>query len=225
MNQKQITNSMKPMNQKQIPSSKSHFLAVAVLLLSMSSHVAHATLSISAWNEAPITVGDKTYYYLSASTNLFNNASVEAIEVAGVHSFNLTNLANSVEGDYLEYVIQINDPSNYFALNRTSQNDILGNVTGGSTTNVYSDAFVDLLNTSPLVGTQTGATHTTSGLQTIYVQTLITGVNVSNEIQNVTFDVTQSKDISPVPEVTSSFAMLGLISSGLLLRRRTKHLR
>ena len=30
---------------------------------------------------------------------------------------------------------------------------------------------------------------------------------------------------SPVPEVTSSFTMLGLITSGLLLRRRAKHLR
>ena len=145
------------------------------------------------------------YYYLSASTNLFNNASVEANEVAGVHSFNLTNLANSVGGDYLEYVIQINDPDNYFALNRTSQNDILGNVTGGSTTTVYSDAFATVLNTTPLVGTQTGATYTTNGLQFIYVQTLITGVDgVSNKIQNVTFDVTQSNAI-PEP---STYALL-----------------
>jgi hypothetical protein len=31
--------------------------------------------------------------------------------------------------------------------------------------------------------------------------------------------------ISAVPEVTSSFTMLGLISSGLLLRRRSQGLR
>jgi hypothetical protein len=127
---------------------------------------------------------------------------------------------------YLQYAIQINDPTNYFYLNRTSQNDILGNITGGSTTTVYSDAFSTVLNTTPLVGTQTGATYTTDGRQTIYVQTLITGVNGNtNKIQNVTFDVTQSNDISAVPEVTSSFTMLGLIGSGLLLRRRSKTLR
>lgn len=112
------------------------------------------------------------------------------------------------------------------SVNRTSQNDISGNITGGSTTTVYSDAFSTELNTTPLIGTQTGATYTTSGLQTIYVQTLITGVDGgTNKIQKVTFDVTQSKDISAVPEVTSTFALFGLISSGLLLRRRMKHLR
>ena len=36
---------------------------------------------------------------------------------------------------------------------------------------------------------------------------------------------TASLSMSAVPEVTSSFTMLGLISSGLLLRRRTKALR
>jgi hypothetical protein len=188
----------------------------------MSSHVAHAALT--AWDQGPITVGDKTYYYLSASSNLYVNASVSATEAAGVHSFNLTNLAGSVPGDYLEYVIQINDPDNYFYLNRTSQNDILGNTTGGSTTTVYEDAFVSVLNSTPLVGTQTGATYTTSGLQTIYVQTLIMGIDGgTNKIQNVTFDVTQSKDASAVPEVTSAFSLLVMLSSGLLLRRRTKY--
>ena len=34
-----------------------------------------------------------------------------------------------------------------------------------------------------------------------------------------------SSEFAAVPEVTSSFTLLGLISSGLLLRRRTKHLR
>jgi hypothetical protein len=34
-----------------------------------------------------------------------------------------------------------------------------------------------------------------------------------------------SMSMSAVPEVTSSFTMLGLITSGLLLRRRTKTLR
>jgi hypothetical protein len=37
--------------------------------------------------------------------------------------------------------------------------------------------------------------------------------------------VLTSMTMSAVPEVTSSFTMLGLISSGLMLRRRTKHLR
>jgi hypothetical protein len=167
-------------------------------------------------------VGDKTYFYIIASSNLYNNASVNASEASGIHSFNLTNLAGSVPGDYLQYAMVINDPTNYFALNRTSQKDILGNITGGSTTTVYEDAFSSVLNTTPLVGTQIGLTYTTSGLQTLYVQTLITGVD---GLQSVTFHVTQSKDISAVPEVTSSFSLLGLISSGLLLRRRTKHLR
>jgi len=196
--------------------NKSQFLAVqlskgvimkkfslAVLLLAMSSHVAHASLSL--WNTTPLVAGDKVYYYISASSNLYNNASVSATESGGTHTLNLTNLAGSVVNDYLEYAIVITDPTNYFALNRTSQNDILGNITGGSTTTVYSDAFATVLNTTPLVGTQTGATYTTNGLQFIYVQTLITGVDgVSNKIQNVTFDVTQSNAI-PEP---STYALL-----------------
>jgi hypothetical protein len=210
---------MKPINQRQIPSSKSRSLAV-VLFLAMSSHGAYAALT--AWDAGPIVVGDKMYFYLSASSNLYNNASVEASEAGGIHSFNLTNLAGSQPGDYLQYAIQITEPTNYFALNTTSQVDISGNSTGVSTTTVYSDPFSSVLNTTPLVGTQIGLTYTTSGLQTLYVQTLITGVD---GLQSVTFHVTQSKDISAVPEVTCSFSLLGLISSGLLLRRRTKHLR
>jgi hypothetical protein len=217
---------MKPMNQNQSYTRKSNSLAalLAVPLLAMSSQVAHATLA--AWGQAPITEGDKTYFFLFASPSIYDNASVNATEAAGIHSLNLTNLAAVANNAYLQYAIQINDPTNYFYLNRTSQNDILGNITGGSTTTVYSDAFSTVLNTTPLVGTQTGATYTTDGRQTIYVQTLITGVNGNtNKIQNVTFDVTQSNDISAVPEVTSSFTMLGLIGSGLLLRRRSKTLR
>jgi hypothetical protein len=192
---------------------------LAVLLLAMSSQVAHA--SLAAWDANPITVGDKTYYYLSASLNLFNNASVNASEAAGVHSLNLTNLAGSVPGDYLQYAMQINDPTNYFYLNRTSQNDILGNITGGSTTTVYSDPFSTVLNSTPLVGTQVGATYTTSGLQTIYVQTLITGVDGNlNKIQNVTFDVTQSNAI-PEP---STYALLTIALGvvGFARRRMNK---
>jgi len=37
--------------------------------------------------------------------------------------------------------------------------------------------------------------------------------------------VSAGGDVSPVPEVTSSFTLLGLITGGLMLRRRTKHLR
>ena len=209
------------MNQK--PFSKEVIMKkflLAVLPLAMSSQVAHA--SLTDWSVTPITVGDKVYQYLDSSPNLFNNASVLASEAAGIHSFNLTNLPGSLVGDYLRYAIQITDPTNYFYLNRTSQNDILNNVTGGSTTTVYDDAFVTALNSSVLVGTQVGATYSTIGLQTIYVQTLIGNVDSgTNKIQNVTFDVTQ---INAVPEVTSSFTLFGLISSGLLLRRRTKRL-
>ena len=215
MNQKQIHNIMKPMNQKQILSSKSSFLAV-FLLLPMSSHAA-----LTAWQSTPITVGDKTYQYLSSSLNLFNNASVNSSEAAGIHSFNLTNLAGSIVNDYLEYSIVINDPTNFFYANRTSENDILGNVTGGSTTTVYSDAFITPLNSTSLTGTQTGATYLTSGWQTFYVRTLITGVDgATNKISNVTFDVTQT---NAIPEVTSSFSLLVMLSSGLLLRRRAKY--
>jgi hypothetical protein len=38
-------------------------------------------------------------------------------------------------------------------------------------------------------------------------------------------DINGMQLLYAVPEVTSSFTMLGLISSGLLLRRRSKHLR
>jgi len=37
--------------------------------------------------------------------------------------------------------------------------------------------------------------------------------------------LTSMTSMSAIPEVTSSFTMLGLISSGLLLRRRAKNLR
>lgn len=191
---------------------------LAIPFLALSSHVAHASLAL--WNASPLTVGDKTYYYLASSLNLFNNASVDASESAGVHSFNLSNLAGSVPGDYLQYAIQINDPTNYFYLNRTSQNDILGNLTGGSTTTVYEDSFATVLNSTPLVGTQVGATYTTSGLQTIYVQTVITGVDgETNQIQNVTFDVTQSNSI---PEPTT-YALLTIALGVVGFSRRRKN--
>ena len=40
-----------------------------------------------------------------------------------------------------------------------------------------------------------------------------------------TLTATANANLSAVPEVTSTFTMLGLISSGLLLRRRTKRSR
>jgi hypothetical protein len=189
---------------------------LAVIFFVMSGQGVHAALV--DWSTTPITVGDKIYQYLNSSPNMFNNASVNASEAAGIHSFNFTNLAGAAVNDYLRYAIQITDPTNFFYLNRTSQNDILGNVTGGSTTTVYSDAFTTVLNATPLVGTQTGATYTTSGLQTIYVQTVITGVDgATNQIQNVTFDVTQSNAVVPEP---STYALFSLGLGGLALWKR-----
>ena len=189
---------------------------LAVLLFAMSSQVAHA--SLAAWDGNPITVGDKTYYFIFASPSIYNDASVDASEAAGIHSLNLTNLATVTNNAYLQYAMQINDPTNYFYLNRTSQNDILGNITGGSTTTVYSDAFSTVLNTTPLVGTQTGATYTTNGLQTLYVQTQITNVDAfTHRIQSVNFDVTQS---NAVPE-PSTYALL-CISLGVVGYARKK---
>jgi hypothetical protein len=145
---------------------------------------------------------------------------VDATEAAGVHKFNLTNLTGAVSNEYLQYVVVITDPTNFYWRNRTSENDSLGNITGGSTTEVFNDAFVTSLNSTSLIGTATGATYTLpAGLSTIYVQTTITNVGGLNQIQNVTFDLTQT---NAIPEVTSSFALLAMLSSGLLLRRRTK---
>jgi hypothetical protein len=214
--QNQIPNNMKPMKQKLILSSKISSLAV-FLLLPMSSYAA-----LTAWKTNPILEGDKLYTWISSSANLDAAASVAATESAGVHSFNLSDLGSiSTPGSFVRYSINITDPGNFFYLNRVSENDPLGNSTGGSTTTVFSDlGFSTVLNSTTLVGTGTGPTFTTGPLQWVWVQTTINGVDAgTNKISNVTFDVTQT---SAIPEVTSSFSLLAMLSSGLLLRRRTK---
>lgn len=223
-------NSMKPMNQNQLSSSKSKFLALllAVPFLVMSSQFAHATFTngtLAQWDATDIVVGDKIYNYIDSTFPVATLVNAE--EVEGIHSFNITRLSTSVNNAFLKYSIHITDATNYFYYNRTSENDVLNNVTGGSTTTVYSDAaFSSPLNTTNLLATQQGTAYQTNGCQTFYVKTVITNVNgAANKISNITFDVTQLSDITPVPEVTSSFTLCGLISGGFLLRRRTKRLR
>ena len=163
-------------------------------------------------------MGDKVYTYIDASQSFVFNSSVNATEAAGVHSFNVTNLADASSNDFLKYSITITDNTNYFLYNKTNEVDVLGNINGGSTTTVYSDAFTTVLNTTPLVGTQTGATYTTNGLQTLYVQTQITNVDAfTHRIQSVNFDVTQS---NAVPE-PSTYALL-CISLGVVGYARKK---
>ena len=222
MNQKQIPtsknqipNNMKPMKQKLILSSKSSFLAV-FLLLPISGQAA----TVLQWSQGgPVQVGDKKYTFVSADTSLLA-ADVDMTEASNIHSLNLTNLTNIVAGSSLIYKVEITDLSNFYYVNRTSQNDVLGNVTGGSTTTVFDGAF-NLVNNTILLGSGSGPTLATgSGLQTIFVQTKVTGVDGgTNKLANVTFDLVQT---SAIPEVTSSFSLLAMLSSGLLLRRRTK---
>ncbi len=203
------------MKQKLIPSCKISSLAV-FLLLPVSSYAA-----LTAWKLAPIQEGDKLYTYISASGDMDAAASVTASEGAGVHSFNLTDLTTLALNSFVRYSILVTDPTNYFYINGVSENVVLGSTTAGSTTTVYSDAgFSTVLNATTLVGTQQGPPKFTGALQLIYVQTKLNGVdNNQNRLSNVTFDVIQT---NAIPEVTSSFSLLAMLSSGLLLRRRTK---
>ena len=191
---------------------------LAAMFLAMGSQVAHASL-ITNWETNPITVGDKLYTYVAATPGLESVASVDATEVAGVHSFNLSNLNGiTANGNYLKYHIHVTDPFNSFLFNIVSENAVFGDTVAGSTTTVYSDAaFSNLVNTTILKGTQAGGLFNTAGLKDLYIQTLITNVSASHKIANVTFDVTQS---NAVPE-PSTYALL-CISLGVVGFARKK---
>jgi hypothetical protein len=228
MNQKQIPtsknqipNNMKPMKQKLILSSKSSFLAV-FLLLPVSSY---AAVTVAAWTGAPTSAGDKKYTYLppsvpGADADLITFASVDASESGPIHIFNLSNLADVPVNNVLRYTIEVTDLTNFFWINQVSENTAFGSNTVGSVTKVFSDAWVTQLNSTTLTGTQSGPILATgSGLQQIWVETTMTGVSGANRLANITFSLSQT---SAIPEVTSSFSLLAMLSSGLLLRRRTK---
>ena len=196
------------------------FFLLAALLLAMGSQVAHA--SLVTWQTTPITVGDKLYTYIAATSDLFTGGNVTASEAAGVHSFNLNASAVVTNSNYLRYKIHVTDPNNFFFSNTVSENRVSGltNFTPGSITTVYSDASFGnlfLLNTTTLVGTADGAPFFTIGLQDLYIQTLYTNIDSNHKIANVTFDVTQS---NAVPE-PSTYALL-CISVGVVGFARKK---
>lgn len=216
--QNQIPNNMKPMKQKLIPSCKVSSLAV-FLLLPVSSY---AAVTVATWTGAPTSAGDKKYTYLSSGNDaqLITFSSVDASESGPIHIFNLSNLADVSTNNVLRYTIEVTDLTNFFWINQVSENTAFGSSTVGSVTKVYSDAWVTQLNSTTLTGTQSGPILATgSGLQQIWVETTMTGVDGANRLANITFSLSQT---SAIPEVASSFSLLAMLSSGLLLRRRTK---
>jgi len=189
--------------------------SIATLIL-LAGQASAAPISVSQWTD--LVVGDKTYTKIANSANI-NGSDVEAVFANPTYSLNLSNLSTVTTNFTLDYSIAISGPL-FFNLVRTSQNDILGNTTAGSTVEVFSDAFATLLFSDNLIQTDAAPAHFFAGnLNKIWVRYTSTGVDGSNSLSNMTTDVTQRERLTAVPE-PSSLVLCGLAAVGLVVARR-----
>ena len=174
---------------------------------------AWAGTTIAQWASNPIISGDKTYTLISQSG--LDVAGVEASDSIPpafgglLHSLDINGLQN-ISGNFsLSFKVTINSGSNTIKSTRVSQNDILGNVTAGSTTLTNPGAFTDTLN-----GTQAGLTRAQgAGVTEVTFSTSTFGIASGNALSTLTYDVLQT----PEP---STFALAGLAVAGLVFARR-----
>jgi hypothetical protein len=171
-------------------------------------------LTVADWAANPIVSGDKTYTLNSASGLTDPAIAVNVVDNGLVHSLNLSGLNNTSNNFALNFTVTVNSGPNVIKDSRISQNDVSGNTTGG-TANVTTGGGVYNDN---LLGTAVGNVNL-HGTTSITFDTTSSGVDASNFLSNITYDVTQETPPPVIPE-PSTFALAGLAVAGLVFARR-----
>jgi hypothetical protein len=186
-----------------------------VLTLSLLAMASPAwALTVADWAANPIVSGDKTYILNSASGLTDPAVAVSVVDNGLVHSLNLSGLNNTSNNFALNFTVTVNSGPNVIKDSRISQNDVLGNTTAG-TTNVTTGGGTY---TDVLAGTQTGNVNN-HGVTSITFDTISSGVDGSNFLSNITYDLNQETPPPVIPE-PSTFALAGLAVAGLVFARR-----
>ena len=187
-----------------------------VLTLSLLAMASPAwAVTVADWAANPIVSGDKTYTLNSASGLTDPAVDVNVVDNGLVHSLNLSGLNNTSNNFALNFTVSINSGPNVIKNSRISQNDVLGNATAG-TSNVTTGGGTYNDN---LPGTAQGNVNT-HGVTSITFDTTSSGVDGSNFLSNITYDLTQETPPPPgIPE-PSTFALAGLAVAGLVFARR-----
>jgi len=186
---------------------KKFLLSLALLAIASPAYAVTA----ADWLANPIVTGDKTFT-LNSYTGL-DHASVDitAVDNGLVHSLNVGGLNGTANNFTLNFTVTVSSGSNTISASRVSQNDVFGNTTAGSTT-LTTGGYSDTLN-----GSTAGPINShTPGTTSITFDTASFGVNGSNFLSNITYDVQQ---VAGVPE-PSTFALAGLAVVGLVIARR-----
>jgi hypothetical protein len=171
-------------------------------------------ITIAQWTGNPIVSGDKTYTLNSASGLTDAAVDVNVVDNGLVHSLNLSGLNNTANNFGLNFTVTVNSGPNVIKDSRISQNDVSGNTTGG-TANVTTGGGVY---NDDLLGTAVGNVNL-HGTTSITFDTTSSGVDASNFLSNITYDVTQETPPPVIPE-PSTFALAGLAVAGLVFARR-----
>jgi hypothetical protein len=171
-------------------------------------------LTVADWAANPIVSGDKTYTLNSASGLTDPAIAVNVVDNGLVHSLNLSGLNNTSNNFGLNFTVTVNSGPNVIKDSRISQNDVSGNTTGG-TANVTTGGGVY---NDDLLGTAVGNVNL-HGTTSITFDTTSSGVDASNFLSNITYDVTQETPPPVIPE-PSTFALAGLAVAGLVFARR-----
>jgi len=190
---------------------KKFLLSLAILAVASPAWA----VTIADWNQTPIVSGDKTYTLNSASGLGDAAVDVNVVDNGLVHSLNLSGLNNTSNNFSLNFTVAVTSGPNAIVKSRISQNDVLGNTTAGTTNLSNPGAFGDTLN-----GTQQGTLNSYASTNTsVTFDTISFGVDGSNFLSNITYDVLQAVPPPAVPE-PGTFVLAGLGIAGLVIARR-----